>query len=71
MVQILKIAYGTSWKSRKRSWIRTGEEVGLYKSKIGGNINSELPGKSTGMHAAYIIHHSESMYDGGSEIERP
>jgi len=27
MVEIFEIAYGTSRKSRRRSWMRTGEEV--------------------------------------------
>jgi len=26
----LKIAYDRSWKSRRRSWMRTGEQVGIY-----------------------------------------
>jgi hypothetical protein len=30
MVEIIKIAYGTSWNSRRRSWIRQSEEVELY-----------------------------------------
>jgi len=30
MVEIFDIAYGMSWKSRRRSWIRNGEEVELY-----------------------------------------
>jgi hypothetical protein len=30
MVQIFEITCGTSWKSRRRSWIRHGEEVNLY-----------------------------------------
>jgi len=29
MVEILKIAYGWSWKSLRMSWMRKGEEVGL------------------------------------------
>jgi len=33
MVEIIEIAYGTSWKSRRRSWIRNGEEVVLYLPK--------------------------------------
>jgi len=32
-VQILKIAYRSSLKSREMSWMRNGEEVGLYISK--------------------------------------
>jgi len=34
MVDILKIAYGRSWKSRRMSSMRTGEEVGLNISKL-------------------------------------
>jgi hypothetical protein len=30
MVEIIEIAYGTLWNSRRRSWIREGEEVELY-----------------------------------------
>ena len=30
MIEIVKNAYGRSWKSRKRSWTRKGEQVGLY-----------------------------------------
>jgi len=30
MVEIDKIAYSTSWRSRRRSRIRDGEKVGLY-----------------------------------------
>jgi len=33
MVQIIEIAYGTSWKSRRRSWIRKDEELELYLPK--------------------------------------
>jgi len=33
MVQILKIAYGRSWKSRRMSWMRNAEEGGLNISK--------------------------------------
>jgi len=34
MVEILKIPFGMSWKSRKTSWKKKGQEVGLYMSKI-------------------------------------
>jgi hypothetical protein len=33
MVELFEIVYGTSWKSRRRSWIRKGEEVELYLPK--------------------------------------
>jgi len=33
LVEKLKIAYGTSWKSRRISWIRNGEDVGRYICK--------------------------------------
>ena len=29
-IEIIQIAYGTSWTSRRRSWMRKGEEVELY-----------------------------------------
>jgi len=32
-VEKFKLAYGTSWKSRRRSWMRKGEEVELYLQK--------------------------------------
>jgi len=38
MVEIMKIAYGTSWKSRRRRLLRKVEEVKLYKSKTSGMI---------------------------------
>jgi len=34
MVEIFEIAWGASWKSRRRSWIGKGEEVELYLPKI-------------------------------------
>jgi hypothetical protein len=33
MVEIFEIACGTSWKLRKRSWIKNGEEVDQYLPK--------------------------------------
>jgi hypothetical protein len=33
MAKILKIAYGISWKSRKKSWEKKGLEVRLCMSK--------------------------------------
>jgi len=33
MFKVLIIAYGRSWKARRRTWIRNGEEVRLYQSK--------------------------------------
>jgi len=33
MVEILKIAYGRSWKSPRMSWMRKGEAVGVNISK--------------------------------------
>jgi hypothetical protein len=39
MVEIVEIACDTSWKSRKRSWIRNGEEVELYVLKTGEMIH--------------------------------
>jgi hypothetical protein len=39
MVEIFEIACGTSWKSRRRSWIRNCEEVELYLPKTGEMID--------------------------------
>jgi len=33
MIEIFEIGCGMSWKSRRRSWIRNGEEVELYLPK--------------------------------------
>jgi len=39
MIETFDIAYGASWKSRRKSWIRKGEEVELYLPKISGMIH--------------------------------
>jgi hypothetical protein len=41
-VKIFEIACGTSWKSRRRSWIRNGEEVELYLPKTSEMIYRPL-----------------------------
>jgi len=33
MVEIFEIACDTSWKAKRRSWIRNGEDVELYLPK--------------------------------------
>jgi len=38
MVEIFEIDYGTSWKLRRRCWIRNGEEVELYLPKTSDMI---------------------------------
>ena len=38
MVEIIEIGYGTSWKSRRRCWMRRGEEVELYLLETGEMI---------------------------------
>jgi len=38
MVEVLKIAYGTSWKSMTTSCKKNGQEVGPNKFKISGWI---------------------------------
>jgi len=35
MFQIFEIAYGMSWKLRRRSWMRKGKEVEQYLPKTG------------------------------------
>jgi len=33
MLEIFEIVYGMSWKSRRRSWMKRGEEVEIYLPK--------------------------------------
>jgi len=47
MVEIFHIACGTSWKLRRRSWIRNGEEVELYHMP---SIASRKRGNAIGPH---------------------
>ena len=71
MVEMFKIAYGRSWKSRRISCMRRGEEVRLNISKlVNGFICGELPAESAGMWWANFIHHPENVSSGQSEIER-
>jgi hypothetical protein len=39
IAEIVDIAYGISWKWRRRSWIRKVKEVELYLPKTGEMIN--------------------------------
>lgn len=72
MVETLKIACGSSWKSSRRSWIRKREDVGSSMSKIGGCINlAGIAGQTAGTRYAYVIHCSDNMYSDGSDTERP
>ena len=55
MVEIIETAYGTSWKSRRRSWIRKGEELELYLPKTSEmifmpQIAGRKPGNVIGPH---------------------
>jgi hypothetical protein len=38
MVEILNLAYGTSWQWRRRSWMKKDEDVKLYQSNTGEMI---------------------------------
>ena len=62
MVEIFEIACGTSWKLRRRSWIRNGEEVELtllktsemmYMQSIAGRKRENVIGQ--------VISHSDSV----------
>jgi hypothetical protein len=35
MTERFEIAYGTSWKFRRRSWMRKSMDVGIYLPKSG------------------------------------
>jgi hypothetical protein len=55
MIEIFEIACGTSWKSRRRSWIRSGEEVELYLPKTSEMIY--MPSIAGGKHRNVIGPH--------------
>jgi len=62
MVEIIEIACGTSWKLRRRSWIRNGEEVELYLLKTSEMIY--MPSIASRKHEneiGHVISHSDSV----------
>jgi len=59
MVEIFKFTNGTSWKSRKRSWMRKGEKVELYFPKTREMIY--MPECAGQMHRDVIGPHHPSL----------
>jgi hypothetical protein len=59
MVEIFAKSCGTSWKSRRRSWIRNGEEVKLYLPKTNEMIYMQsITGRK---HRNVIVPHHFSL----------
>jgi len=62
MVEIFEIACGTSWKLRRRSWIRNGEEVKLYVLKTTEMIYMpSIAGRKRENVIGHVISHSDSV----------
>jgi hypothetical protein len=62
MVEIFEIACGTSWKLRRRSWTRNGEEVKLYLLKTGEMIYMPpIASRKRKNIIGLVISHSDSV----------
>jgi len=62
MVEIFEIACGMSWKLRRRSWIRNGEEVELYLLKSSEMIYMpSIAGQKHENVIGHVISHSDSV----------
>jgi len=62
MVEIFEIACGTSWKLRRRNWIRNGEEVELYLLKTSDMIYMQsIAGRKRENVIGQVISHSDSV----------
>jgi len=62
MIEIFEIACGTSWKLRRRSGIRNGEEVMLYLLKTSAMISMpSIAGLKRENVIGHIISHSDSV----------
>jgi len=69
MGEILEIAYGRRWTSRRMNWMRKGVEVGLYISNVVyGSTCGQLLAESAVLWYADVIHHSEDFSSGGTDI---
>jgi hypothetical protein len=62
MINIFEIACCTSWKLRKRSWIRNGEEVELYLLKTSEMIYMPpIAGRKRESVIGHVTSHSDSV----------
>jgi hypothetical protein len=71
MVKNMKIAYGRSWKLRRRNWTGKVRKLGYCnQTLVYGSMCSELLAGHTGIWKPYVIYPSENMRGSGSEIQR-
>jgi len=62
MVEIFEIPCGTSWKLRRRYWIRNAEEVELYLLKTSEMIYMpSIAGRKPKNVIGQVISHSDSI----------
>jgi len=63
-VEIFEIACGTSWKLRRRRWIRNGEEVELYLLKTSEIFYMpSIAGRKRENVIGRVISHSDGVAD--------
>jgi hypothetical protein len=72
MVENLKSACDTSWKSRKTSWKKIGQDIGFICLKlVDGSVYCNIRAESAKAQRSYIIYATSEVNTGGSETERP
>jgi hypothetical protein len=72
MVENLKSAYGTSWKSKKTSWKTIGQDIGFICLKlVDRSVYRNIPAESANMRWRYVVYQTDDVNTGGSETERP
>jgi hypothetical protein len=72
MVENLKSAYGTSWKSRKTSWKKIGQDIGIIcLTLVDGSVCRNIPAESTKTWQGYVIYPTDDVNTGGADTERP
>jgi hypothetical protein len=72
MVENLKSAYDTSWKSRKTSWKKIGQDIGfIFLKLVDGSVYCNILAESAKAQWSYVIYATSEVNTGGSETERP
>jgi hypothetical protein len=70
MVENLKSAYGTSWKSRKSSWKKTGQDIGSIGLKWDdGSECRNILAERAKMRQSFIIYRTDDVNTRGLETE--
>jgi len=72
MAENLKIAYSTSWKSKKMSWKRKLRKSGSFSLKLVYRfICRKILAESANTRRSYVIDRTDDVNSGGSDTERP